>query len=49
MDQLMVACGDDEVEVGDEVVLIGNQDGDVITADQWADALDTISYEIVCG
>ena len=49
MDQLMVACDDDEVLVGDDVVLIGRQDGDEITADQWADALGTINYEIVCG
>jgi alanine racemase len=49
MDQLMVACGDDEVRIGDEVVLIGTQDGDRITADDWASALGTINYEIVCG
>ena len=37
------------VSVGDEVVLIGRQGDEVITADDWASALDTISYEIVCG
>ena len=53
MDQLMVDCGDDEVAVGDEVVLIGEQadtDGPQrIRAEDWADLLDTIGYEIVCG
>ena len=49
MDQLMVDCGDDHVEVGDEVVLIGRQDDEEITAEEWAGLLDTIAYEVVCG
>jgi alanine racemase len=53
MDQLMVDCGDDPVGVGDEVVLIGAQDGPegtgMIRAEDWADLLGTIGYEIVCG
>jgi alanine racemase len=49
MDQLMVDCGDLSVEVGDEVVLIGRQGDEEIAADDWADRLDTIAYEIVCG
>ncbi len=49
MDQLMVDCGDDAVGVGDEVVLIGSQGDEHITAQEWADRLDTIAYEIVCG
>ena len=49
MDQLMVDCGDDQVQRGDEVVLIGTQDAATITAADWAIALDTIAYEIVCG
>jgi alanine racemase len=48
MDQLMVDCGDTEVEAGDEVVLIGSQGDDEITAREWANWLDTISYEILC-
>ena len=48
MDQLMVDCGDHSVEVGDEVVLIGVQGNLTITADTWAEWLDTINYEIVC-
>jgi alanine racemase len=49
MDQLMVDCGDDQVVVGDEVVLIGEQGGERVTAEDWAGPLDTIAYEIVCG
>ncbi len=49
MDQLMVDCGDDDVAIGDEVVLIGEQGADRITADEWAERMDTIAYEIVCG
>ncbi|MBI2708798.1 MAG: alanine racemase [Actinobacteria bacterium] len=49
MDQLLVDCGDDPVEVGDEVVLIGRQGGEEITANQMAARLGTIGYEIVCA
>lgn len=49
MDQLMVDCDDDDVAVGDEVVLIGRQGDEALTADEIADRLDTIAYEIVCG
>jgi alanine racemase len=49
MDQLMVDCGDDDVARGDEVVLIGRQGDATITADDWANRLDTIGYEIVTG
>jgi alanine racemase len=48
MDQIVVDVGDDPVSVGDEVVLIGRQGDEVITADEWARLLDTINYEIVC-
>ncbi len=53
MDSLMVDCGDHDVEVGDEVVLIGGQVGsagsDAVPAEEWAARLGTIGYEIVCG
>ena len=45
----MVDCGDDLVAPGDEAVLIGGQGDERITADDWAAALGTIAYEIVCG
>jgi alanine racemase len=49
MDQLMVDIGDTEVEVGDEVVLIGSQGDAAVTATEWAERLGTIAYEIVTG
>ncbi|MCB0976620.1 MAG: alanine racemase [Acidimicrobiales bacterium] len=49
MDQLMVDCGDEPVEVGDEVVLFGRQGDEVLSVDEWADRVGTINYEIVCG
>jgi alanine racemase len=47
MDQFVVDVGDDAVAAGDEVVLFGPGDGGEPTAIEWADALGTISYEIV--
>ena len=49
MDQCMVEVGDAPVQVGDEVVLIGQQGAKQITVDQVASWLDTINYEIICG
>lgn len=49
MDQLMVDCGDDHVEVGDEVVLIGSQGQHHVTASEWGELLGTIGYEVVCA
>jgi len=49
MDQLMVDCADDEVAPGDEVVLIGSQGGERITAADWARHLGTIAYEVTTG
>jgi alanine racemase len=49
MDQLMVDCGQDPVEPGDEVVLFGRQGTEEISAAEVADRTGTIAYEIVCG
>jgi alanine racemase len=50
MDQIVVDCGPDaSVRPGDEVVLLGTQGSETITADDWAAMLGTISYEVVCG
>lgn len=49
MDQLVVDVGEARVSVGDEVVLIGEQAGERIRAEDWAARLGTIGYEIVCG
>jgi alanine racemase len=47
MDQLVLDLGDDAVAVGDEVVLFGPGDDGGPTAQDWAAATGTISYEIV--
>lgn len=49
MDQLVVDCGDDAVRLGDDVVLLGAQGDEVISADEWAALAETISWEILCG
>jgi alanine racemase len=49
MDQIVVDVADADVGVGDEAVLLGRQDDAEISADDWARALGTISYEVVCG
>ena len=49
MDHLLVDVGDDEVHVGDEVVLIGRQGDQQITAHDVASKIGTIPYEVVCG
>ncbi len=47
MDQLVVDLGEDELAAGDEVVLFGDGRDGAPTAQDWADACGTISYEIV--
>lgn len=49
MDQMMVDVGDLPVKVGDEVVLIGSQGKNKISAEELAKLSRTIPYEIVCG
>lgn len=49
MDQIMVDVGNHSVRPGDEVVLIGSQGVNKITAEQLASLSGTIPYEIVCG
>lgn len=50
MDQIVVDCGDDHsVRPGDEVVLLGRQGDETVTADDWAALLGTISWEVLCG
>ena len=38
-----------DVTIGDEVVLLGRQGNEVITAEEIANRLGTINYEVVCG
>jgi alanine racemase len=47
MDQIVLDCGDDEVAAGEVAVLFGAGDHGEPTADDWAQAADTINYEIV--
>lgn len=50
MDQFMVECGTSgEINVGDEVVLLGRQGREEITADDWAMLVGTVPYEILCA
>lgn len=49
MDHFLVDTGDDEVEVGDEVVILGRQGTEEVTAHEMAAKLGTIPYEVVCG
>jgi len=49
MDQLVIDCGDDDVRPGDDVVLLGRQGDEEITAEEWARRADTITWEILCG
>ncbi|MDE5549150.1 MAG: alanine racemase [Clostridia bacterium] len=50
MDQMMVDVSEiDGVSLYDDVVLIGEQDGKRISAEQIAKYADTINYEIVCS
>lgn len=46
MDQTVVDCGDDGVAPGDDVVVIGTQGDEQVTADEMATALATINYEV---
>ena len=53
MDQCMVDITelvkqDFDVKVGDEVVLFGEQKGNVISVEELADSIGTINYELVC-
>ncbi len=52
MDQTMCSLGTGEDitdKVGDEVVLIGQQGNETIDIEEWAEKLDTISYEVTCN
>ena len=47
MDQFVVDVGDAAVVAGDDAVLFGPGDGGEPTADDWAEVVGTINYEIV--
>jgi alanine racemase len=47
MDQIVIDVGDLAVSPGDEVVLFGSGSRGEPTAQDWADAIGTIHYEII--
>jgi len=47
MNQIIVDLGDEPAEPGDVAVLFGPGDAGEPTAQQWADAIGTLSYDIV--
>ncbi|MGC5028860.1 alanine racemase [Micromonospora sp. DT229] len=47
MDQFVLDCGDDPVAAGDVATLFGSGAEGEPTADDWAEAVGTINYEIV--
>jgi alanine racemase len=50
MDQTVIeVTGGPAAAPGDEVVLLGSQGEQEVTAQEWADRLGTIPYEVVCG
>jgi alanine racemase len=50
MDMLAVSVGHiPGVEVGDEVVLLGSQGEERVSAEEMADLAETLPYEILCG
>jgi alanine racemase len=49
MDQLLLWCGDDAPDVGDEVVLVGTQGTERIGMEEWAASAGTITYEVATG
>ncbi len=49
MDQFMVDISGISANVGDEVILIGKSGEEEITADEIAEKVGTINYEIICG
>ena len=49
MDQVVVDCGDDDVREGDRGRAVRAGDRGEPTAQDWADELGTIHYEIVTG
>lgn len=50
MDQMMVdVSGITDVQIGTEVVLMGKSGEEILSADDLANMIGTIGYEIVCG
>ena len=48
MDQMMFDIGDIEAKEGDIITLLGKDESDYYSIDEWAKILDTINYELTC-
>lgn len=49
MDRIMFDVNNDNIKIGDKIILIGKSKNVEITALNWCKILDTIPYEITCG
>jgi alanine racemase len=50
MDQCMLLLDDvPDAEIGDEVVLLGTQNGESITAEELGERWNSFNYEVICG
>lgn len=49
MDRIMFDVNNDNIKIGDKIILIGKSKNVEITALNWCEILDTIPYEITCG
>lgn len=49
MDRIMFDVGNDNIKVGDDVILIGKKGKFEIDAWDWSKKLNTIPYEVTCG
>lgn len=49
MDRIMFDVGNDNIKVGDDVILIGKKGKLVIDAWDWSKKINTIPYEVTCG
>ena len=48
MDQMMFDISDVNAEPGDIITLLGHDEKDYYSVDEWAKILDTINYELTC-
>ena len=48
MDRIMFKINNDNIKVGDKVVILGNEKNEEITAWDWCKVLNTIPYEVMC-
>lgn len=49
MDRIMFEIGNDDIKIGDKVILLGKQKDLQINAWDWSNILNTIPYEITCA